>query len=75
MEIAPLPFFGQQRKAIFIYLMAVAKLVVWWFRVKGMKTNISLFDLPLFAFRVDKVSTSWTPGLNVIDWFIIISTL
>lgn len=58
---APTPF-GQQGKVIFICLVAVAKEVVWWPRLKELKTNAFLFDLPLIPFfrrPSEKESEGW----------------
>jgi hypothetical protein len=49
-KIAPPPSFGREGQAIFLCLVAMAKEVVWWTRLKGLKTDTFLFGQALIDF-------------------------
>jgi hypothetical protein len=50
LKIDPPPSFGREGRAVFLCLVAMAKEIVWWTRLKGLKTDIFLFGQALIGF-------------------------
>ncbi len=56
-RIAPPPSFGREGQAVFLCLVAMAKEVVWWTRLKGLKTDTFLSGHALtdfFKFHLER---------------------
>jgi hypothetical protein len=50
LKIDPPPSFGREGRAVFLCLVAMTKEIVWWTRLKGLKTDTFLFGQALIGF-------------------------
>ena len=52
LKIDPPPSFGREGQAVFLCLVAMVKEIVWWTRLKGLKTDTFLFGQALINFEI-----------------------